>query len=418
MPTRNKQVKRETRVAKVSEEAAGRQLNGLGVAVQEMSRVLPKPATPVAVSPDGVHTRVLGSSRLTASKTAKCRICVYVPVIASDGTPLMPTIPSRARRWIKTGEATPFWKKGVFCVRLNAEPSGREIQPIAVGIDPGSKKEGYSVKSEAHTYLNVQADAVTWVKDAVKTRREMRRGRRFRKTPCRANRRNRARGCLPPSTKARWQWKLRLATWLSRLYPIERFVVEDIKATNKGKRRWDLSFSPLQVGKEWFYSELAKIALVETKSGWETKELRDALGLKRIGNKTAEAFEAHCVDAWVLANSWIGGHVMPDNTQLLCITPLRFHRRQLHRLQPEVGGIRRPYGGTRSLGFKRGSLIEHPKWGLTYVGGCLNGRLSLHQLADGRRLCQNARPSEVKFLAFNSWRTRLLPCLKTGVSAA
>jgi hypothetical protein len=33
------------------------------------------------------------------------------------------------------------------------EPSSREYQPIAVGIDPGSKKEGFTIKSEAHTYL-------------------------------------------------------------------------------------------------------------------------------------------------------------------------------------------------------------------------------------------------------------------------
>jgi hypothetical protein len=37
---------------------------------------------------------------------------------------------------------------------------------------------------------------------------------------------------------------------------------------------------------------------------------------------------------------------------------------------------------------------------------------------DGKRLYQNARPSDCRFLAFNSWRTRLLLCLKTGVSAA
>ena len=98
----------------------------------------------------------------------------------------MPTKPSRARRWIKSGKATPFWKKGVFCVRLNVEPSGRKLQEIAVGIDPGSKKEGFTVKSEAHTYLNIQADAVTWVGKQVAQRRRMRRGRRQRNTPCRA----------------------------------------------------------------------------------------------------------------------------------------------------------------------------------------------------------------------------------------
>lgn len=80
---------------------------------------------------------------------------MFVPVVDSNQRPLMPTTPSRARRWIKQKKATPFWRKGVFCVRLNVEPSDRNYQPIAVGVDPGSKREGYTVKSKAHTYLNV-----------------------------------------------------------------------------------------------------------------------------------------------------------------------------------------------------------------------------------------------------------------------
>lgn len=323
----------------------------------------------------------------------------------------MPCHPVRARELVRKGKAIRRFNRGLFFIRLLDRVDG-DVQPIAVGIDPGSKKEGLTVKSDSHTYLNIQADAVTWVSDAVKARREMRKGRRFRKTPCRANRHNRARGGIPPSTKARWQWKLRLCRWLSGLYPVAAFVVEDIKARTTGKRRWDTSFSPLQVGKDWFYGQLAKLATLYLKSGWETKELRDTLGLKKTKEKTAEVFEAHCVDSWVLANCWTGGHTKPDNTRLLCITPLRFHRRQLYRLQPERGGIRKPYGGTRSYGFKRGSLVKHPKFGLAYIGGWLKDKVSLHSTASGMRLTQTAKPSDCVFLTFNSWRTRLLPLSK------
>jgi hypothetical protein len=332
---------------------------------------------------------------------------MFVPVVDINQKPLMPTKPSRARRWIRARKATPFWKKGIFCVRLNVEPSARETQTIAVGIDPGSKKEGYTVKSELHTYLNIQADAVTHVKDAVETRREMRRGRRFRKTPYRQNRTNRSRSPFPPSTKARWGWKLRVAKWLQKMYPITAFVVEDIKAqTKKFQKRWNKSFSPLEVGKKWFYAELAKLGRVETKQGWETKELRDAHGLKKTSSKMSEVFAAHCVDSWVLANWFVGGHTKPENTRMLCITPLRFHRRQLHKLQPAKHGIRRREGGTMSLGLKRGSLVKHIKHGLVYVGGFLKNRLSLHSVATGKRLGQNFRPEDCTFLAFNSWRAR------------
>ena len=332
---------------------------------------------------------------------------MWVPVVDKDQKPLMPTKPSRARRWIKEGKATPFWKRGIFCVRLNVDPSSRKTQPIAVGIDPGSKKEGFSVKSKAHTYLNLVADAVTWVGEHVSQRREMRRARRFRKTPYRANRSNRSIGGISPSTKARWGWKLRICHWLKKLFPITHFVVEDIKAwTKKAKNSWNRSFSPLEVGKQWFYQELSKLGQLITLQGFETKELRERLGLRKD----------HWVDAWILAYSQTGG--LANNLQVFGITPLRFHRRQLHALKPAKGGIRRPYGGTISLGFKRGSLVKHPRWGLTFVGGYLKNRLSLHSLLDGKRLTQQARPEDLRFLTYNSWRVRLLPSLAQGVSAA
>ena len=133
---------------------------------------------------------------------------MFVPVIDHDQHPLMPTTPARARRWIKSGKATAFWKGGLFCVRLNVEPSAREVQPLAVGIDPGSKREGYSLVSAAHTYLNIQAEARDGVKQAEQESTRMRRTRRTRKTPCRKPRQNRkqSKKKLPPSTRARWQW--------------------------------------------------------------------------------------------------------------------------------------------------------------------------------------------------------------------
>ncbi len=354
---------------------------------------------------------------------------MFIPVVDKNQNPLMPTTPSRARRWIRDGKATPFWKKGLFCIRLNFDPSGYIKEPVVVGVDPGSKKEAFTVKSESHTYLNIQADAVTWVtplenntfldsdrrqdrfsngvKDAVKIRREMRNNRRQRKTPYRKCRWNRKIGGILPSTKARWQWKLRVCGWLSKIYPITDFVIEDIKArTQKNKRKWNISFSPLEVGKKWFYAELEKLGKVHLKLGYETKEERDRLGLTKNSNKLSNSFNTHCVDSWVLANWYIGGHIKPDNTDLIEVFPLRFHRRQLHYLQPLKGGVRRPYGGTRSLGFKRGSLIKHSKYGIVYVGGTSRNRISLHSINSGKRLSTHIKPEDCKFLSYNAFGIR------------
>lgn len=389
---------------------------------------------------------------------------MFVPVIDINQRPLMPTSPARARRWIESGKATPFWKRGIFCVRLNVEPSERNTQPIAVGVDPGSKREGYTVKSQTHTYLNVQTHTVDWVKDHVEVRRSMRRARRFRNTPCRQNRKNRLvnKQKLPPSTKARWQWKLRICKWLTLMFPVSTFVVEDIKAkTWKGARRpkacdktkspqllesnsrrtathsflksapsnafrratqellgsgvrkWNSMFSPLEVGKQWFYSELRSLANLQTRTGNDTYEMRQELGLKKSKNKLSNSFSAHCVDSWVLANWSVGGHERPDNTRLIEIIPLEFHRRQLHRLQHAVGSVRARYGGTISDGLKRGSLVKHVKYGLVYVGGYMEKPtkkepsrkvISLHDISTGKRITQNALKDDCKFLTYNTWR--------------
>jgi hypothetical protein len=332
---------------------------------------------------------------------------MFVPVINADGKPLMPTKPSRAKRLLKSGRAYSFWSRGTFCIRMKEVLKGK-IQPIAVGVDSGSKREAYTIKSEHHTYLNVLSDAITWVKEAVEVRRNARRTRRFRKTPYRKARYNRKFGGITPSVKARWQLKLNVCKWLCKLYPIEAFIVEDIKAaTLKGKKgKWNSIFSPLQIGKNWFYIRLALLGKIETKQGYETADIRTKYNLKKTNKKLSIVFSAHNIDSWVLANWYTGGHIKPDNEDLKIISPIRLHRRQLHYFQPSVKGARRRYGGTRSLGLKRGSIVYNIKYGLTYVGGNLKGKLSLHNIGDGKRLCQNANIEETTFVCFNPWKFR------------
>jgi hypothetical protein len=338
----------------------------------------------------------------------------YVPVVDKNQHPMMPTTKTRALQWIRDNKATPFRKRGVFCVRLNVEPSARNVQPIAVGIDPGSKREGYTVKSAAHTFLNIQCATVTHIKDAVDTRRQMRRARRYRHTPCRqprwSNRYNNSEHRIPPSTKARWLMKLRISQWLSIMFPIAQFVVEDVKATTMpGKgRRWNLNFSPIEVGKKLLYEKLSLIAPVRKMQGFDTYTLRNNLGLKKVKAKLANIFEAHCVDSWVLAHSYTGGGDAPDNKRIMIIEPIRFIRRKLHKLQPGPGGVRIRCGGTHSHGFKRGSIVQHIKRGVMLVGGEDQFGVSLLPISpikDKKDMrYRSAKVHEITFLTYNSWR--------------
>ena len=342
---------------------------------------------------------------------------VWVPVISSTGSLLMPCRQAYARALIRDGRAQKRWFRGIFSIKLLNRAEGK-VQQVVVGVDPGSKREAMTIQSKQHTYLNVLSDAVTYVKDRVEVRRNMRRSRRFRKTPCRKNRANRSINCkrLPPSTKSRWQIKLNMLNFLKKLYPISDIVVEDIKAgTWKGAKKWNKSFSPLEVGKAWFYDKISKLGNLILKQGYETFERRNLLGLKKISRKLDEKFEVHNVDSWVLA-SYMTGKSSVDNVSLFRVIPLQLHRRQLHRFEPETGGVRKLYGGTRSMELRRGSVVNHTELGMVYVGGSSKGKISLHDLKSGRRLTQNGSCSDASFLYLNPWRTQFLPRLKPWVS--
>ena len=289
-----------------------------------------------------------------------------------------------------------------ICIRLNKEPFDRDTQEIVVGVDPGSKKEGFTVKGEAHTYLNVQADAHNKVGKKVEKRRILRRGRRSRKCPNRKNRMNRVanKERMPAGTRARWDWKLRILDWLSKLYPITHVCVEDIKArTIERAKKWNQCFSPLEVGKQWFYTEIQKRWKLFTLQGWQTKEIRDRLGLKKSSQKLRETFDAHCVDSWCLAYHTVGGQDAPDNTTIFCIAPIPISRRELHRQNPQKQGVRSRYGGTVLVpGLIKNSLVKHVKHGLTKLSGInAKGLFSVYSL-DGKRLTTGAKRRDFKVL--------------------
>jgi hypothetical protein len=337
-----------------------------------------------------------------------------IPVIDTKGSTLMPCTPAKARSLLKSGKARPKWNKlGLFMVQLCYEQEP-DNQPLVVGIDPGSKFEGFSVVGSQDTVLNLMVEAPEHVKDAVQARRTMRRARRHRKwrRPKRFDNRLNRKKRIPPSTRSRWEAKARIVAQLKKVVPLTDAVVEDIQAiTRPGrKRKWNASFSPVQVGKERLYDILREMGLtVHTRQGWQTKALRKQYGMQKTTRKSKQSFESHALDAWVLA-ACLSGAEKPTCTCLWYVVPVRLHRRQLHRLQASKGGERKPYGGTRSLGLKRGTLVRHPKYGLCSVGGFDHKKqtISLHAYPSNKRLTQGAKVKACRTLTWVAWRTFLV----------
>ena len=332
-----------------------------------------------------------------------------VPVLDNNKQPLMPCSEKRARKLMEKGQAKAYWKQGIFSIILQKEPSGRNTQDVVCGIDPGSKRTGVTVTTSKRAVLNILIDTPSWVKEAVETRRNLRRSRRNRKTPYRKCRFNRKIGRLPPSTKARWQTHLRVINVLESLIPLTDIAIEDIKAVSKkGARKWNVNFSPLEVGKKWFESQLT-IKLYKFE-GFKTKEHRDYREFKKTKEKLADRWEAHNVDSHSLCEMVVG-EILPFKGLIKC-NLLRFHRRQIHVQNFSKGGNRKCYGGTISLGIKRGTLVRHLKYGKCFVGGSSNGRLSLHSVETGKRLTQGANKEDLITLSRLIWRSAFLPHLK------
>lgn len=305
-----------------------------------------------------------------------------VPVISKDNVPLMPTKPSRARRWIKQGKAIgKFDKLGIYYIQLLVESSDNKTQEVVIGLDPGKLYSGVAVQTRKYTLqmLHLVLPFKT-VKDRMQQRAMMRRGRRGRrinrKTAFnvrnhRQKRFNNRRGSkLAPSIRANKNLEYRVIELLFKIYPVSKIVIEEIEA--KG----NVSFSPVMVGQRYQINRLSELTKVTLRKGWETSNLRKHLGLhKEKNDKSLQIPETHAVDAVTLASSefvkykeWKDanshGHSWVGN---VAITPSRFvivrrppiSKRQLHLMTFSKGGNRRKYGGTVTRhGFRKGDYVK------------------------------------------------------------
>ncbi|WP_416212139.1 RRXRR domain-containing protein [Nostoc sp. DedQUE08] len=222
----------------------------------------------------------------------------------------MPTKPSRARRWLKAGKAKVVHNDlNLFCVQLICEPSGYEVQDIALG----KMFTGIGVQSSRFTlftaHLILPFQAITKKMNGRRILRRARRARRINRKVAfhlRAHRQkrfsNRRQGKLPPSIRANRQMELRVTKELIKLFPVSDIRYEVVKArTEKGKGR---GFSPVMVGQKFMFQWLEELCPTVSQEGWQTSTLRQQLGLaKDKGDKSKQIPETHANDGIALAAS-------------------------------------------------------------------------------------------------------------------
>ena len=339
-----------------------------------------------------------------------------VPVVNEAGKPLMPTKPSRARRWVNVGKAVGKWSDlGVYYVQLTTPPSAENVQPITVGVDPGKSYSGVGVQSAKCTLLQLHLILPFGrVKKRIETRAMLRRSRRGRRInrdvpfkqrnhrQCRFD--NRKQCKLPPSIKASRQLELRVVKELANILPVTAIGYERVRAdidfSQRKRAKSGKGFSPVMTGQNWAISQMGKIAPVYIREGWQkdgngTSQLRTQLGLEKDkANKSIAKPETHAVDGVTLACGYFIKYVPFTGSNShgythkgsVNVTPspfkiitrpgavkrgkeYGFFRRQLHFEVPDKSGIRKRKGGTITpFEVRIGDLVRAEKAGIVYIG--------------------------------------------------
>jgi len=132
--------------------------------------------------------------------------------------PLDPTHPAKARKLLKAGRAKVFRRYPFTIIMQDWEVENCVTHKHQLKIDPGSQTTGLAILQNNQVLWGAElTHRGSQIRDALTSRRQLRRGRRTRKTRYRKPRflnRKRPKGWLPPSLQSRVD---HVETWVNRL---------------------------------------------------------------------------------------------------------------------------------------------------------------------------------------------------------
>ena len=290
-------------------------------------------------------------------------ISARVFVLGVDGKPLTPCKYSKARKLLKSKQAIPKWNKfGEFGIQMLFKTNNKTPE-VVLGIDNGTKFEGYSIVSEKENNTNVMwllPDKKVLVRK-LKERRILRRTRRqrnCRRRQARFNNRSRD-GFIAPSQLMMVNSRLKAIKEFFKYYSISKVAFEDVKFNHRDNK-WGKNFSTIEVGKniikDFIIKEIGRANLISFE-GTETKKIREKLKLKKSSNKSAEIFNSHCVDSFAIASELVECNT-PNKEIIVIDDTYRPVRRKLHYTQFSKGGIRRKYSSGNFKKIRKGTICE------------------------------------------------------------
>lgn len=174
-------------------------------------------------------------------------------VVDTNKQPLNPVHPGEARYLLTSGKASVL-KRYPFTIILKKAVKNPSAQPLRVKLDPGSKTTGIAVVDDTTGRVVFAAELAhrgQTIRDALLSRRAIRRGRRARHTRYRKPRfanRKRPEGWLPPSLESR---VCNVLTWvkrLRRLCPLGAISMELVKFDLQAMEQPDIEGCRYQQG--------------------------------------------------------------------------------------------------------------------------------------------------------------------------
>lgn len=174
-------------------------------------------------------------------------------VIDSEKRPLNPIHPAQARQLLSRGKVAVF-KRFPFTIIVKESHPDAPVQSLRFKLDPGAKYTGIALVSDVSGEVVFAAELKHRgfaIRDALTSRRQLRRARRSRKTRYRQPRflnRTRPQEWLAPSLQS---WIENIKTWVSRLQkvaPITAISQELVKFDMQLIHRPDIQGKEYQQG--------------------------------------------------------------------------------------------------------------------------------------------------------------------------
>lgn len=151
-----------------------------------------------------------------------------VYVLDKNGQPLMPTERyGKVRRMLRSDRAKVI-RRCPFTIQLLYETE-RNVQPVTLGVDAGSKTIGLSATTEDKVLYEAEVELRNDIVDLLSSRREFRTERRSRKTRHRQPRfdnRRRSEGWLAPSVRQKVDSHLTVVANTHKFLPVSNIIVE------------------------------------------------------------------------------------------------------------------------------------------------------------------------------------------------